>query len=90
MTGRPCNTTGTLCLTMSTDPTQGHVTVGGLPVCDDGWDMKDGSVVCRQLGYTGVLRVTTRSQYGNYTESNFSMDDVNCRGDEVRHDYRVL
>ena len=67
----------------STDPTQGHVRIGGRPVCDDGWDMKDGAVVCRQLGYIGVLRVTTRSQYGNLTQSNFIMDDVNCAGTEV-------
>ena len=72
-----------MCLTGSTDPTQGHVMVGGKPVCDDGWDLKDGTVVCRQLGYTGLLRVTTQSFYGNLTATNFSMDDVNCRGDEV-------
>ena len=47
-------------------------------------------MVCRQLGYTGVLRVTTQSYYGNLTAANFSMDDVNCRGDEVRYDRTVL
>ena len=47
--------------------------------------MKDGAVVCRQLGYTGVLRVTTQSYYGNLTVADFSMDDVNCRGDEVSY-----
>ena len=89
MTGRPCSSPGTLCLTASTDPTQGHVVIGGRPVCDDGWDMKDGAVVCRQLGYTGVLRVTTQSYYGNLTVADFSMDDVNCRGDEVSYSSKL-
>lgn len=33
-------------------------------VCDDRWDMKDASVVCRQLGYTLALRATTQSEFG--------------------------
>ena len=51
-------------------------------MCDDSWDMKDGSVVCRELGYTGVVRVTVKSHYGNVGDV-FSMDDVNCNGNEM-------
>jgi len=50
------------------------------PVCDDGWDNNDATVVCRQLGYTyGTAR--TNSYYGS-VPSLFSMDDVQCTGSE--------
>ena len=31
------------------------------PICDEYFDQADGDVVCRQLGYTGVLRVIHNS-----------------------------
>ena len=65
------------------NPHSGHVMVGGRPVCDEGWDALDGAVVCRQLGYYGLDRVTTRSRFGQVS-SNFAMDDVHCSGDEKR------
>ena len=36
---------------------QGNVYVYGKPVCDDAWDINDGNVACRQLGYSGVLEI---------------------------------
>uniref|UniRef100_A0A146LUF5 Lysyl oxidase 2 n=1 Tax=Lygus hesperus TaxID=30085 RepID=A0A146LUF5_LYGHE len=50
-------------------------------VCDDEWDSNDGAVVCRQLGYPAVLRVTHNSQFGNPVGS-YWMDNVYCDGSE--------
>ena len=36
---------------------QGNVYVYGKPVCDDDWDINDGKVACRQLGYSSVLEI---------------------------------
>ena len=30
------------------------------PICDDHWDMRDGKVVCRQLGFAKALNVTVK------------------------------
>ena len=39
-------------------------------VCDNGWDMRDASVVCRMLGYPGALRA--------YPGGRFCQDKVEC------------
>jgi len=72
---------GTLSLVGGPNPHSGNVMIGGLPVCDDDWDDADGTVVCRQLGYYGLDRVTRGSRFGRVSES-FAMDDVRCSGDE--------
>ena len=33
-------------------------------VCDDGWDKKDGDVVCRMLGFRGVEEVYRTARFG--------------------------
>ena len=48
-------------------------------VCDDGWDLKDAEVVCRQLNYRYALAVT-KAGAGFDT---IWMDDVNCTGTEA-------
>ena len=46
-------------------------------MCDDGWDLSDADVVCKQLGYTGARHYTFEAFYrqGNGT---IWMDDVAC------------
>lgn len=51
-------------------------------ICDDGWDIEDGNVVCRELGYpAGAVSVSQRALYG---EGNglIWLDDVECTGSE--------
>lgn len=33
-------------------------------VCDDGWDKKDGDVVCRMLGFRGAEEVYRMARFG--------------------------
>ena len=34
------------------------------PVCDDSWDLEDGHVVCRELGFMAALKITKGSFFG--------------------------
>ena len=51
-------------------------------VCNDEFDMADGGVVCRQLGYPGVEAVVAPSVFGAGHQS-IMLDDVRCVGDEL-------
>ncbi|XP_073690422.1 galectin-3-binding protein A-like [Garra rufa] len=50
-------------------------------VCDDGWDLAEAQVVCRQLGFPGVISVTPGGQYGEGS-GKIWLDDMNCKGSE--------
>lgn len=51
-------------------------------VCDDGWDLDDAKVVCRQLRYSGATRALGFSAYGGGS-GPIQLDEVNCHGNET-------
>lgn len=68
---------------------EGSATSGGIEIflngtwrsiCSDNWDSRDSTVVCRQLGFKGVLATLS-----NATESSDTilMSDVDCFGSEA-------
>ena len=61
---------------------EGNVHLYGQPVCDDDWDRRDGEVVCQELGFSGLVRVTVGSAFGEVS-ADFAMDDVQCNGTEA-------
>ncbi|XP_048008837.1 galectin-3-binding protein A-like [Megalobrama amblycephala] len=50
-------------------------------VCDDGWDLAEAQVVCRQMGFPGAISVAPGGQYGEGSGPIW-LDDMNCRGSE--------
>ena len=51
------------------------------PVCDDNWDIDDGHVVCRELGFHSAIEITKGSYFGHvYTD--FTTNNVQCTGKE--------
>ena len=50
-------------------------------ICDDGWDIDDARVVCRQLGYAYAVRALQGSEVP-YGTGQIWLDDVFCTGSE--------
>ena len=50
-------------------------------VCDNGWDLADASVVCRQLGFEGALKATKLTSFGEGA-GKIWMSNVRCTGME--------
>ncbi|XP_038072986.1 uncharacterized protein LOC119741307 [Patiria miniata] len=69
------------------DSSEGRVEVFGFgawgTVCDDGWDITDAIVICRQLGFPGAIEAVTHAGFGGGTsEMEILLDEVSCAGDE--------
>ena len=58
-----------------------HPSYGWGTVCDDDWDIKDGHVVCRQLGYLGAIAVYQSAHYGQGV-GPILLHNVKCIGRE--------
>ena len=51
-------------------------------VCDDGWDINDANVVCRQLGFLSASSAPLVANYGQGSDPIW-IDNVNCQGGEA-------
>ena len=51
-------------------------------MCDDLFDTVDANVVCRQLGYRGVIRYHHRAHFG-HGNGPIWLDNVACTGTET-------
>ena len=52
-------------------------------VCDDGWDLNDADVACRQLEYGYAIRVVTNALFGRGAGEQWK-DSFSCNGNESR------
>ncbi|KAL9954251.1 hypothetical protein ACROYT_G041766 [Oculina patagonica] len=59
-----------------------EIKLGGVwgTVSEIDWDIRDGHVVCRQLGYRRAVRVYSHSRYGDV--GKFWLSDLHCSGNE--------
>ncbi|XP_051546809.1 LOW QUALITY PROTEIN: soluble scavenger receptor cysteine-rich domain-containing protein SSC5D-like [Myxocyprinus asiaticus] len=80
-----CDTAGSVKLVNGQDACSGRVEVlhNGTwgTVCDDGWDLSDAAVVCREMACGDVIEAKTGAFFGRGSGSLW-MADVNCVGDE--------
>lgn len=40
-------------------------------ICDDEWDIRDGQVVCRQLGFKQLHKITHNSYFGQASRKTY-------------------
>ena len=52
-------------------------------VCDDGWDLNDAQVVCKQLGFALAIAARGSAYYGEGS-GQIWLDNVNCVGTELK------
>ena len=51
-------------------------------VCDDGWDLNDAAVVCRELGFPGAISFSCCAAFGQ-GNGPIWLDEVRCTGSET-------
>ena len=51
-------------------------------ICDNGWGINEAKVVCRHLGYYGVLEAKSNAFFGQGS-GEIILDHVTCTGDEI-------
>ena len=51
-------------------------------VCDDGWDLNDTQVVCRELEFGRAINANSQAFYGQGS-GRIWLDNVNCIGTEL-------
>ena len=51
-------------------------------VCDNGWDLNDAEVVCRELGF-GPATTATREAYHGPGSGQIWLEELNCVGTEL-------
>ncbi len=77
---------GSIRLVGGTDPMQGRVELCSNnawgTVCDDSWDINDGNVACRQLGYGMATQALSNAFFGQGT-GLIVLDDLQCVGTEA-------
>lgn len=77
----------TIRLVNGTKPCQGRVEVfrGGKwgTVCDDGWNLAAGQVVCSQLGCGKAYRITGEQGPFSPGSGDILLDELNCTGTET-------
>ena len=56
----------------------------GVPVCGYNWDKSEGRVVCRELGYPGLVRISEGSEFGRQDSNRGYYRGARCNGDEER------
>ena len=78
----PSSNTSSLTLVHHSNDTrgEGYLILHWKPICDDGWSLEAAHVACRQLGFTRALQATRGLQAST---DAFSLDQVNCRGNET-------
>eukprot|EP00731_Ephydatia_muelleri_P001646 Em0001g1646a len=83
--GVVCHSTPPLRLVGGSTSSSGRVEVqhNGVwgTVCDDSWDIKDATVVCRQLGYNGTAKAFINAAFGP-GNGTIWMSQVFCSGSE--------